>query len=227
MDLHGNVMNKAVAVFGVLMLSGLMACASGCAALGYAASVIPPRPMAASYAGLKGESVAIMVWVDRGTRIDNPTLRLDIANGVHQRLIAAQKDKKKELELTAFPVEPRSIVRYQTEHPEVEIKPILDVAPIINVSRVIYVELTEFQTRPDGSLDLYRGLMAASVKVVEVDESGKSKLAYENDNVRVVFPKKSPPEGIPASNDIKIYQGTLDEFTKVVAELFYTHDVEE
>lgn len=209
------------------LCASLLVAGSGCALFGYAASVIPPAPIAAAYNGMAGQSVAVMVWVDRGTRIDNPTLRLDIANGVHQKLIAAQKDEKKELALTTFPVEPRSIARYQLEHPEIEVKPIAEVAPIINVSRVIYIELTDFQTRPDASLDLYRGVMSASVKVVEVDDKGKAKVSFDKGDVRVTFPKKSPSEGIPASSDLKIYQGTLDEFTKAVAELFYTHPAEE
>lgn len=212
----------------LLALGGvLLAGAAGCAALGYAAAVMPKPPIKAAYEGLAGQSVGVMVWVDRSIRIDYPTLQLDVANAIQVKLQAAQKDKKDELKATLFPVEPRSIARYQADHPETDATPITEVAPNLNVSRVIYVEVTDFSTRPEGSLELFRGEMMGALTVVAVDEAGRSKVVFEEKNIRVTFPPKAPPEGVPSSNDVRIYTGTADDFTTQIAQRFFTHDAPE
>lgn len=203
---------------GVLALSG-----GGCMILGYMATAMPPMPVKAQYTGLKGQSVAIMVWTDRSLRIDFPVIQLDVANAIQLKLIAAQKDKKDDLEGTTFPVEPRSVVRFQRENPEIAVKPITEVAGMIGVSRLIYIEITSFETRPVAELELFRGSITASIKVIEVDANGVGKIGFEEDSVTTVFPKKSPPEGLPGSNDVRMYQGVLTDFTQRVAEKFFTH----
>jgi hypothetical protein len=218
-------LGSALAVVGVSVL--LAAGVTGCALFGYAASVMPKPPIKASYEGLAGQSVGVMIWVDRGIRIDYPTLQLDVANAIQLKLQAAQKDKKDELKGTLFPVEPRSIARYQADHPEVDAMPIVDVAPNLNVSRVIYVEVTSFQTRPEATLELFRGEVMGTVKVIAVDEQGRSKVVFQENDIRVTFPPKSPPEGVPATNDVKIYTGTLEDFTTEVAQRFFEHPAPE
>jgi hypothetical protein len=223
-----NPLKRSISLALLLSLSALLLIgATGCAALGYAAAVMPKPPIKASYEGLANQSIGVMVWVDRSIRIDYPTLQLDVANSIQLKLQAAQKDKKDELKAAIFPVEPRSIARYQADHPETDATPITEVAPNLNVSRVIYIEITDFATRPEASLELFRGEMMGAITVVAVDEAGRSKVVYEEKNVRVTFPPKSPPEGVPASNDVKIYTGTVDDFTTEIAQRFYTHDAPE
>lgn len=196
---------------------------SGCAIFGYAAAVMPPMPIKAAYKGLQGQSVGVMVWVDRGIRIDYPTIQLDVANEIQNKLEAAKKNDKEELKDTIFPVEPRSIARYQADHPEVEAMPITEVAAKLNVSRLIFVEINSFQTRPDAALDLYRGVVSGTIKVIAVDAAGKAKLVYQEDEVRTVFPTKAAPEGVPNSSDSKMYVGVLTLFTDDVAQRFFMH----
>src|SRR5688572_22448278 len=123
-----------------------------------------------------------MVWAQPGAQIDWPKLRLDVAGGVIQKLLQAQDPaaKTKTLEGTTF-VRADSVVRFQEEHPEIEGEPIADVAPRLGgATRVIYIELEEFETRADASVELYRGLATASIKVVEVDPAaGRAQVAYE------------------------------------------------
>lgn len=210
-----------------MLATALCAGASGCAALGYAAAMLPKPPIKAAYAGLAGQSVGVMVWVDRSIRIDYPAIQLDVANAIQIKLMAAQADDKDELKGAIFPVEPRSIVRYQADHPETDAMPVIEVAPAMNVSRLIYVEITDFQTRPEASLELFRGEVRGSIKVVSVDEQGRTKLVYQENEMRVTFPKKSPPEGVPSATDERIYVGTLEDFTTEVAQRFFTHPAPE
>src|SRR5689334_25234176 len=74
---------------------------SGCAIFGLASRAIPQMEPA-KYKGLKGQTVGVMVWADSAVRIDYPTLRLDIANGVQTKLAAAEKAK--DVEGATYPV---------------------------------------------------------------------------------------------------------------------------
>jgi hypothetical protein len=216
-------MMRGLRALGLLPVLAL----SGCQIFGYAAQTLPKLPVAAAYKGLAGQSVGVMVWVERGVRIDYPTIQLDIANAVQNNLVEAQKAKKEDLKDTTFPVEPRSIARYQAEHPESEALPITSVAPNLNVSRLIYIEVTDFHTRPEASLELYRGFVVGNVRVVEVDGAGNAgwvaRVVYQQSNLQFTFPVKSPPEGILGSSDIRMYEGSLEGFTTRVAQLFFTH----
>jgi hypothetical protein len=208
--------------FVVVYCMVLTMCA-GCAAIGIASRAIP-QIEPAKYKGLTDQKVGVMAWVDRGVRIDFPSLRLDITNGVQRKLIDS---KSKSLGDATFPFRPDSIVRYQKDHPEIEATPITDVAPKLGgLTRLIFIEVEEFRTRSEASLDLYRGSVSATVKVVEIYPDGTARIAFEENSVRSVFPEKSHPEGIPGATDYKIYQGLLDAFTTEVALMFIPHEVE-
>src|ERR1039458_1231073 len=81
--------------------------------------------LAAVCTGLANQSVVVVVWADRGIRIDNPNLQLDLATGLEQKLKMAQTDEKpKELIGATFPVRADSVARFQEDHPEMEYEPI-------------------------------------------------------------------------------------------------------
>jgi hypothetical protein len=193
--------------------------ASGCFILSTSKDVpIPPR-----YIGLQEKSVGVMVWCDRVIRLDYPTLQLDIASAVQRQLIQAQtKDKKKELKDATFPVQPRSIVRFQIENPDIDSQPITEVAPKLNVDRVIYIEVEEFFTRPDAQLTLFRGTARGTVRLVEVDSNNVATVAYVENDVMAVYPEDAPVEGLPGSDDARIYQATVNAFAKEIVKRFIT-----
>src|SRR4051794_13716446 len=84
----------------VLLLS-----ASGCNILGAAARVLPPPTIQPKYTGLMGQTVGVMVWVDRGLRMDFPSLTNDTAASFQNKLqhAADPHAKVKVLEHTTFP----------------------------------------------------------------------------------------------------------------------------
>jgi hypothetical protein len=208
------------AVFGLFLLS-VVALAGGCQALGAIASVAPESEKA-QYAGLAGQSVAIMVFVDRGVLLDYPDLQLDLANTIQSKL---QANKAPELKGTTYPLEPRSIVRYQKDHPELDALDVRDVAPRFNVTRVIYIEVNDFGTRSEIATELYRGSINASIKVLAVAD-GKATVAYNESNITETYPPKAPPQGLPNTNDTEVYQGIVDNFSLDVSERFATHPTE-
>jgi hypothetical protein len=197
---------------------------AGCNIFGVAANALPEPDVAASYKGLAGHTVAVMVWADRGVQIDYPSLRLDVATGVQSKLQQAQKGKKKDLKDARFPYAPASVVRFQEDHPEVHEQPVTQVAPRLKVDRVIYVEIDSLRTRADDAVDLFRGEATASVKVIAVDpQTGASRTAYEESGIAAAFPPSAPPEGIPGVGDARIYRGTVDRLTSLVAIRFFSH----
>jgi hypothetical protein len=191
-----------------------------------AAAALTPVYQDAKYKGLSKQSVGVMVWADRGVSIDWPTIQLDTAGSVESKLQASQKAKVPELEGTTWPVLPASIVRYQRDHPEIEAYPIADIAPRLGVTRLIYIEIQEFRTRSETAVELFRGSMSANVKILEI-ANGHAKVGYEEDGVRVIFPRKSLPEGALEGQDVQIYGGVLDEFSDALCERLIRHEVQE
>jgi hypothetical protein len=197
---------------------------SGCTAIGVAAyKLSPPPTIHPKYTGLAGQSIGVMVWADRGIRIDWPNLQLDLANSVQGKLA---ESKAKTVAKSTFPVSPASIVRYQKDHPQIEGLHVTEVAPQLGVTRLIYVEMDDFATRSDMAVDLFRGHAKATVRLIEV-ENGKGKAVYENHEVAVFFPPKGAREGTPNSSDAKIYLGTTDALGTEIAHLFIPYQVEE
>ena len=190
---------------------------NGCGVFGVVAHAVPqytqPR-----YTNLAGHSVGVMVWADTAVKIDWPGLSLDTANSLNAKLTELAK-KESLLKGSTFPVKPASIVRYQMDHPEIEMSDISTVAPRLGVDRLIYIEVEEFATRATDSVELFRGSMVATLRVVEVT-GGVAKVAYEENGIRCVFPHKVPDEGLPRGNDYQFYVGTVNEFTNELLKRF-------
>ena len=210
-------------LFHTLLLLGITVGAAGCSVLGVAAHALPEPKVPARYSGLRGHSVAVLVWAPRGLETDYPALRLDLVTAVQARLKNAQQARKAELKDATFPHVPASMVRFQEDHPELERSPIVTVAPRLGVERLIYIELENFQTRSDQSVELFRGTATISLRVVEV-EGGQAKVAYEESGLGVVFPPSAPAEGVPNADDSRIYRGTVDQLATGVARRFYAHE---
>ena len=217
-------MLKAMALSMVIVVGlAIVALGAGCAAAGYIASAIP-QSVDAQYKGLAGEKVAIMVWADRGLRIDFPNLMLDTGNSMQSYLLA--KTDEDSLKLTQFPWEVRSVLRFQKEHPELEGRSITEYAHRMSgVTRLLFVEISEFSTRSGTAVQLLRGGMKVNIKVLEVG-TASSKIVYEKQGITVMFPPKSP-EGVIDMSESMVYGGTVNEMSLTLAKLFYPHIVED
>ena len=197
---------------------------AGCSVFGIAAQALPEGDVPARYKDLRGHSVAVMVWTPRGLQIDYPALRLDVASQVQDKLQRAQKAGKGELKGVAFPHIPASVVRYQEDHPELEGQPIDQVAPRLRVERLIYVEIDSFQTRAQNAIELFRGSVTGSLKVVDVDPGGTARVVYDEPGITVQYPSKGADEGYPDLGDDRTYRGTVHLFTNLLARRFFAHE---
>jgi len=200
---------------------------TGCQIFGLASRILPDPTVGASYHGLANQTTAVMIWTDRATAIDWPRLQLDLSRGIQSRLqelASKSKDRPKDLEGTKF-VAAESVVRYQHDHPEIETESISDVAPRLNVTRIIYVEIEQFSTRPEDSVELYRGSLSGNLKVVEV-QNGQGKVPFEEENISVLYPTDSPDQGLPNQTDLEMYEKTLDAFSTQIMNRFVPHTEE-
>ncbi len=203
--------------------------AAGCTVLGViAGKALPPPTIPPAYADLHGQSVAVMTWADDAIMIDFPDVRLDLAGSIQMKLQQAQQAKVKELKDMTFATTAAAVVRWQNNHPENDTLPLPQVAPKLNASRVIYVELSNLQTRSDASVELYRGTATATLQVVEVVPGvAQGKVAYEESGITVVFPPKAREEGTPDGSDFAIYRGTVDALAGELAKRFVPHEEEQ
>jgi len=211
---------RTLCCFLILCLGTL---AAGCQVFGVLASAAPDPTVDASYKGLAHQRVAVMVWCDHAMAIDWPNLQIDLTRGIQGRLqdMARKKDHPKELEGATFPM-PESVVKFQRDHPELEAEAITDVAPRMDVSRLIYIEVQQFATRPQESVELFRGSLTANLKVLEVS-SGKAKVVFQQEKLQAEFPPKSLEEGTPSLGDVQTYEKTLEAFSTKVVNLFVPH----
>lgn len=201
-------------VFLFLATSLILTCCSGCNIVGMAAQALPAPIIQPKYNGLAGQEVAVMVWGDRGTRTDYPGMQLYLTGAIQNAL--KQNAKEKVLDKARYPYSPESIARFQTDHPELETEPIVNIAPRMGVvSRLIYIEIEDFTTQSRMATNLVRGEMTATMRVIEI-ANGKAKVAYEENNVHAVFPPKSPQEGVINMEAMVAYRGLLGEFTREV-----------
>jgi hypothetical protein len=177
----------------------------------------------ARYGGLAGNKVGVMVWTNPPTKRDFPNARLDIAKGVQDKLQQATVEAP-ELKGISFPVRAESIAHYQQTYPQIEVMPIERVAPKLGgVTRLIYIEVGDLRTRAgDVALNLYRGYITGTLKVIEVQD-GVGRLAYEESNIIATFPQDAPDAGTPNLDDQRAYQGAIDEFTTQVSIRFFAH----
>ncbi len=215
----------------LLLLPTLGGCAQIGAGMGIIAQAIP-RDVEAAYKGLAGQQVVIMVWADPQVRLDRPDLQENVAAAVQDKLISVQlAEKPDDLKGTTFPVATSAMVRYQEDHPEIEYQPATDVAAKFNGSRLIYVQVTDFATRSDASLELYKGTLSAHLSVVEMRQTGPdhvaTKMVYDGGTISITYPKKSiNTDGEPGGTDDAIGQKTVQTFAEDVAKRFYKHEEE-
>jgi len=191
---------------------------SGCAIFGVVASAVP-KPLQIAKADLAGQSVAVMVWADRGLRIDWPMAQRDLAVGVQNGLVEQQTKKQKSLLDAKFPVSADSVIKWQLDNPAYQAEPIERIAPRLNTTRFIYIELTDLATRADRSIALYRGSAKANLKVIEINNAVGS-IVYEENNIEVKFPPKIGDEGIPTGGDLQFYRGTSAALSEAIVKRF-------
>ncbi len=176
---------------------------------------------ASTYSGLTGQSAAIMIWADFATRTEFNRIQVDLASAIQKQVIeppGQKKDEKKARPPAVEFVDPRSVVRFQREHPETDGMPIVELAPRLGVPRVVYIELEDFQTQSPKSIMLLKGHAQVTLRVIEV-AGGKARVAFEERSIVADYPRNAP-EGMAPSDQVDprtIYEGTVNLLARKIA----------
>ncbi len=169
---------------GTCGLTGLIVC-FGCNILGAAGIVgsaiheAGSTEILAEYSGLRGETAAVVVYMDQYLRATDPRLTNRLTNAVTRELIRP--------EVGLAGVVPGALVlEFQYENPAWSTWSYQELCDEFTVSRLIVVELYEYRLHEPGNRYVWDGRAAARVGVYE-SGTGSNEFAYRND-LAVRFP---------------------------------------
>ena len=210
--------------FLVALLGLSAACAGGCNILAYPMALFaPPAPMKTvepEYDGLKGRTVALVVFAGPETELDYQQVQIEMHDVVSAELKKHVKD--------ARVVDVRRVMRYQDENPRWDAEPPEKLCKVFDCDAVLLIALEEFSTRERGSIHLARGRIRAGASVYVPDRRAaggqKGGCAWRSGTVNVVYPPKSPL-GLPAGNDRPLRIRTEWIFAERLVKSFYKHKV--
>lgn len=169
------------------------------------------------YLDLENRSVAVVVSTSDYTEFNHPDARGNITREITRRIVSEIP------EVTA--TNPDEILKWQDDNPYWNTRPPSAIIEQLGVDRLIMVEIGEYRTHEPGDKYVLRGVISASVNIVEAE-------AADPDNYGAAFSKTVL---YPRSQDSKIGQAAVSEekiemqtqlrFCEETAGLFYDHQI--
>jgi len=209
----------AVLLVGSGMLCGVMSvggCAAGQLIGGMADSYQrqAKHTVKAKYTGLRGESIAVIVWADQAVQADHPGMIQVLSMNIARRL-------RENAGPSAWAI-PEDVLRYQATNPAWTAKTMGQLAEDIGVDRIVFIELTEYRLHEPGNPYIWDGFASGRVAVVEADGPYPDEFVFE-DFVVVSFPdqKNLGPMQVPEST---VQIALAQRFVDRASWLFYDHE---
>lgn len=204
-------------ISGPLLLLALTLC-GGCEFAGLVANTVSPesKPLKvrSEYAGLQNQRVAVLVDANPSLFFEQPLAQREVCEALCLKLAAHVPGIQV--------VDPKQTVEFQQRNLYWNTVPFAELAQRLGVTRLVIVELTDYQLHEPGNVNIWRGLLAASVSVAETDSPTPNNLVYDS-LVSVAYPPNKPL-GVLNSDQRTIRLGTLDLFSHQVAGRFYEHE---
>lgn len=208
-------MNTRLKQFGLIAMVGLSLCLLGCDST---SSVNKKKiDVKAQYLDLNNRSVAVVVSMSDYTEFKHPQAKERIAEEI-ARLIQANVPG-------ATLTNPSQIVAWQQDNPYWATRPPSMMVTQLKVERLVLVEIGEYRTHEPGDKHILRGVISASVNIVEAD-------AADPDNFGASFTKNvmypEPGEskiGRVGDDEQAIELRTQIRFCEMTAGLFYDHQI--
>lgn len=194
---------------------------TGCDMIGFLAYLFNPgiaETIEPEYEGLDGHTVAVIVYADPETLFTHPAATQNLS-----AVVSTQLEMRLE-EVTT--VDSQRIWRYQESHNNWDATPMEELAAVFDADYILYISLLEYATRVPGSIDLYRGSMAAQVWLYDASlaEEGDPEV-WRSDLMGAQFPKENTG-GIPNSSDIDIAYEMNTRFAEELVKKFYEHEID-
>ncbi len=169
----------------------------------------PTREVKAEYPYLAGKKVAVVVWAEMDTLFEYPFVQYEIAK--HAEYILGQQVAD-----ISFVPSKRVIALMERER-DWDRKHPSWFGRTFDADRVLMIELTQYTTREPDSPHLYRGRIAANVKVYDSAYPDAAP-AYRTE-VETAYPPDSTGEF--GMSDGAIRKATMEAFATDLAKPFY------
>lgn len=174
----GKVASIALAGLGMLTVSGCNIIAAG-GIVGHAIHEAGSTKVEAEYKRLRGETVAVVVYMDQYLRANDPRLANRLTNAITRVLSQPQ--------VGLAGIVPGSLVlEFQYSRPAWPTWSYQEIADEFTVSRLVVIDLYEYRLHEPGNRYVWDGRAAARVGVFE-SGTGSNEFAYRKDVV-VRFP---------------------------------------
>jgi len=205
----------------LLIVVPFLAACAGCNLIAAPLSIMAQdqtKKVPAEYADLSGKNLTIWVWADESLLFEYPVIQKDTAN--HARYFLLQHVKN--VKITDID----AVDRFQRSNYDADTLPVPQVGRKFNADAVLFIQVSEFVTRPAGAPNLFQGRMNTQCALYDC----KGDLPVESPNrklwsgaVSVVYPER--PVGLMDSNDLTIRSVLLKLFGEALAKKFYEHQV--
>ena len=213
-------LRRPCAAIGAISLVALAASLPGCAlaylggAMAQAADEQSLIDVTARYAGLKNQTVAVVVNCGLDILYDHPNL-VPFLTGAVTTNVGRQVEGVKMMR-------PDHVVAWQTQTPQWDAMPYAELIKTLGVDRIIYVDVYEYRLHPPGNMWLWEGVCAANIGIIERD-------GFDPDNFASTFSIEGrfpPVSGVDRNQAGRgqIEQGVMAEFVRKTAWLFYDHE---
>ncbi|MEQ9461770.1 MAG: hypothetical protein RIG82_12540 [Phycisphaeraceae bacterium] len=173
------------------------------------------REVDASYTGLDGRTVAVLVAADDQILYQHPAADRIIA----QQVAAAFAESIPDIRLA----DPSTLASFKTQNPYWQSLLPSTLITGLGVDRLVIVSLYEYRLHEPGNAHLWRGIMSADISVIEAEAEDPDNPSFST-VVSTEYPTGSKV-GVLASDSQTIELGLLKTFSTQTANLFHDHEV--
>jgi len=173
----------------------------------------PTKDVNAEYPYLQGKKVCILVWADSETMFEYPWVQLEVSEHVASSI-------KPNVPGISF-IPNRNVCELQRREHNWDRDDPAVLGARFGADRVLMIELTQYTTREPESPHLYRGRIAANVKIY--DTAYKNSAPSYKTSVESVYPENSAGEW--STSDVAIRKATMETFALDLAGKFYDRQV--
>lgn len=173
----------------------------------------PTKSVPAEYPHLDGKKLCILVWADNDTLFEFRNVQLELSEYV----AAALKANLKKADL----VPNRAVIDYQRSDADWDRKPPAQVGAALGAERALLIELTQYSTREPDSPHLYRGRIAANVKIYDTSVANSSP-TYKT-TIETAYPPGAAAEW--GSSDTSVRDAAMRGFAAEVSGRFHDRKV--
>ena len=193
-----------------LLFPGVLALA-GCQAVAVLAGM-PTKPVPAEYAGLSGDKrdIAIVVYTQESTELEDPGLAGDL-----QRSVIKQLDSFSNLTF----ISPTKIREYQRQNFYWADTPPADLGKKLSADMVLCVHVDYYALTQPQQTYYMQGRITCRCMLIDVP---KRQTVWDKPDLGVQFPAKDSPKSMTISSDITRKE-LLTQFCQKLADCFRTH----